>query len=343
MSKPKISIIIPVWNAEKYLHRCLNSVCGQTLRDIEILCINDASTDNSKSILEEYAGKDSRIQVVNLKTNSGESVARNSALAIAQGEYIGSVDNDDAIDLDFFEKLYDKALETDADIVKGNCIVRYDNDHLDIQNINDKVRIHKAYFQYQWWTAIYRTSMILNNNIMFPANLCIGADIVFLAYAIKNCRIIATVDNVLYHYYRRNDSNDSKIFNIDKLKSVLEAYKIVFEEINNQYNSLLPDDVYENILYRICYTVHSIHYKNKTELAKRCCALLLYEMYISCKKRDIFDVRFRNELPESYKLISRGDIDGLVKFFMLHHTPNKLRFANLFAALRMKISPAICK
>ena len=115
----KVSVIIPVYNTEKFLRKCLDSVCNQTLQDIEIICINDCSTDGSLEILREYAGKDNRIKLIELLENCGAAKARNIGIDIAEGEYLGFVDSDDFIDLDFYKKLYGKAKETDADAVKG--------------------------------------------------------------------------------------------------------------------------------------------------------------------------------------------------------------------------------
>ena len=103
---PKISVIIPVYNVEKYLSRCLDSVCSQTFNDIEIICINDCSPDNSAEILQEYAEKDKRIRIINKEKNGGLSAARNSGFAVATGEYIYFLDSDDWIELDFLEKMY---------------------------------------------------------------------------------------------------------------------------------------------------------------------------------------------------------------------------------------------
>ena len=100
----KISIIVPVYNVEKYLPECLESLIHQTLKDIEIICINDGSTDNSLSILKDYAKKDSRIRIIN-KENWGISAARNSGINTAMGDFLSFIDSDDWIDLDFFENL----------------------------------------------------------------------------------------------------------------------------------------------------------------------------------------------------------------------------------------------
>ena len=97
ITEVKVSVIIPLYNVENYLKQCLDSVVNQTLKEIEIICINDGSTDNSKQILEDYARKDDRIKIINRK-NSGQGVARNVGIKYAKGEYIGFVDSDDWVD-----------------------------------------------------------------------------------------------------------------------------------------------------------------------------------------------------------------------------------------------------
>lgn len=120
-SNPKVSIIIPVYNTEKYLSRCLNSLVKQTLHDIEIICINDGSEDNSLSILENYASSDERIVLIDQK-NQGQSVARNRGIEIARGKYIGFVDSDDWVDDNYFEKLYCAAENNNCDIAVAGII-----------------------------------------------------------------------------------------------------------------------------------------------------------------------------------------------------------------------------
>ena len=112
----KISIIIPVYNTEKYLKKCLDSIINQTLKSLEIICIDDCSTDNSLNILKEYQLKDKRIKIIEQKENKGQGVARNLGLNIAEGEYIGFIDSDDWVDLNFFEKLYFAAKKYNSDV-----------------------------------------------------------------------------------------------------------------------------------------------------------------------------------------------------------------------------------
>ena len=112
----KISVIVPVYNAEKYLTVCLNSVRNQTHKDVEIICVNDGSKDGSLSILEEYAKKDDRIQIVD-KPNGGLADARNAGIAVAKGDYVFCIDSDDTIDPIMFETMLNKAIEEEADYV----------------------------------------------------------------------------------------------------------------------------------------------------------------------------------------------------------------------------------
>lgn len=114
---PKISVIIPVYNVENYLRECLDSIINQTFKDIEIICVDDCSTDNSLDILNEYAQKDNRIKVFEQKENSGQGAARNFGISIAQGEYITFVDPDDYIESTMYEKMYNQAKTLNSEIV----------------------------------------------------------------------------------------------------------------------------------------------------------------------------------------------------------------------------------
>lgn len=201
----KVSVIIPVYNVEKYLERCLDSVCNQTLSDIEIICINDCSKDNSLKILKEYAKEDGRIKLIDFEENKGTAVARNTGINEAQGEYIGFVDSDDYIDLDFYEKLYNKAIETDADTAKGTmrCIgsdkeIGYDRNNLIKKNF--------AYFYDSFTTAIYKTKFLKDNNILFPLNVNYFEDPYFSILAGLKYKKVSIVDNANYYYVNRNNS-----------------------------------------------------------------------------------------------------------------------------------------
>ena len=115
----KVSIIVPVYNTEKYIGKCLESLIAQTLKEIEIICVNDGSTDNSLKILNYYQNKDLRIKIVNQK-NSGPGKSRNTGIKIAKGDFIGFVDGDDWVDKNYFEKLYNAAIKYNCEISAGD-------------------------------------------------------------------------------------------------------------------------------------------------------------------------------------------------------------------------------
>ncbi|MBQ7222246.1 MAG: glycosyltransferase family 2 protein [Bacteroidales bacterium] len=121
---PRLSVIIPVYNSEQYLSECLLSVCRQTLSDIEIICVNDCSTDGSRKILEDFAAADSRVRILDAPVNQGPSAARNAGIEAAGGDYIGFLDSDDWIDEDFFSLMVEKATEKDSDILISTNVVR---------------------------------------------------------------------------------------------------------------------------------------------------------------------------------------------------------------------------
>ena len=121
---PKVSIVIPVYNVEKYLRQCLDSVVNQTLQDIEIICVNDGSKDSSLQIMHEYQAKDPRIKIID-KENSGYGASMNRGFDAATGEYLGIVESDDYAEPDMFEKLYAVAKADDLDVVKSGFFYYY--------------------------------------------------------------------------------------------------------------------------------------------------------------------------------------------------------------------------
>ena len=137
---PKVSVIVPVYNVEQYLERSMNCLLNQTLKDIEIICIDDCSTDNSLEILKKYEKLDSKFKIISLNKNQGAAIARNKGLEIADGEYLGFIDPDDSIDLNFYEELYKKAKEDDFDIVKGKRLLIKTDGKVVISTINNKIR-----------------------------------------------------------------------------------------------------------------------------------------------------------------------------------------------------------
>ena len=215
----KISIIIPVYNVEKYLKQCLDNVVNQTLKDIEIICIDDCSSDNSLNILKEYAKNDNRIKIIEQKVNQGQGVARNEAIKIAEGEYIGFVDPDDWIELDMYEKMYNKSKEFGTDITLCNFERYYNNlkvskiinpiskcSEVDNSIITNKVfnfrNLEDSFLSITYnyaWIGIYKHEFVKMNNLKF-AEMKIGEDRLFCCLAKFLANKIVHIDRTFYHY-----------------------------------------------------------------------------------------------------------------------------------------------
>lgn len=209
----KVSIIIPVYNVEQYISQCLDSLINQTLQEIEIICINDGSKDNSLNILNDYAKKDSRIKIIN-KKNEGLSCARNDGLKAASGEYIGYVDSDDWVAEDFYEKLFIAAKKYNADIAAGNIVrcgklvrkyrIKYEKEELLTDGLEKLKAAQIPKYNYVW-NKIYKRESLLKLDIPFPAGK-VYEDIRWSIKVIYYLENLVTVPESNY-YYRKNQNS----------------------------------------------------------------------------------------------------------------------------------------
>jgi glycosyltransferase involved in cell wall biosynthesis len=205
-----ISVVVPVYNVAPFLPACMDSLINQTLKNIEIIAVNDASTDNSLEILQRYAKMDKRIKVINFPENRRTAAARNAGLNSATGVYIGLLDGDDYLDLDFYEKLYELAREAQSPIAKGLTKI-HEGPESSILGGNDGIRENKFNFHGQLLSAIYSRKMLKKYNIRFHIDFfCFQIQAVYYANKIA-CR-----DDVFYNYVRRLNSCDSDIFSLEK-------------------------------------------------------------------------------------------------------------------------------
>lgn len=188
----KISVIIPIHNTAEYLPACLEAVLTQTLSDIEVICVDDGSADDSAVAAYRYAARDARVRVIELGRNHGVSTARNIGLEAATGEYTAFVDSDDVVKPDFCQRLYAAARRADADIAKGNYAYR---EHCRIDyGINRKIREDKAGFYIQCSSAIYRTAFLRAHNLCFLPHLTASEDLVFAFGAAIRANAVAIDD-----------------------------------------------------------------------------------------------------------------------------------------------------
>lgn len=237
-----VSVVVPVYNTRKYLEKCIESLINQTLKEIEIICVDDGSTDNSAQILEKFAKKDSRVKVLTQK-NKGQSAARNAGLEVAKGEYVGFLDSDDWAEETMFEKLYQNAKTFDSDISMCSINV-YDektgktsaNDPYLTLGLFDETFENRA-FDYSEtlefifricvtpWNKIYRRKFLLCKNLRFIENLNFE-DNVFNLQTIVEAGKISLIKEPLVYYRRQSET--SYTFNNDSKK--LDFFEIFKQE-----------------------------------------------------------------------------------------------------------------
>jgi len=227
---PKVSIIIPIFNRSESLQKCLESICNQTLREIEIICVDDGSTDDSFKIVSEFTDKDKRFIGVQL-SHSGTGIARNKGVEIAKGEYLGFVDADDYVDADYFEKLYNQAMRDKADIC---CALERKDIYVDkeidtITPKSDDLEFMKKQLIFtagHLWSKIFRTDFIKKNNIKNSLTRR-TQDIAFSIPAILKAEKINYVNDCCYYYQIREDSASHQPI----LRQDCEELAMIFKEI----------------------------------------------------------------------------------------------------------------
>jgi glycosyltransferase involved in cell wall biosynthesis len=263
-----VSIIIPVFNVERYLRECLDSVVNQTLREIEIICVNDGSEDSSLAILHEYAKKDERIKVID-KPDEGQAIARNLALSLISGEYVVFVDSDDHVDLDLCRKVYSFAKEHQCDLVMYDFIRIRDVSEIqqkskgqsslsDVDPLDRKTLLKQMGVV---WTKCVRTDFIRLNKIRFPEGR-IYEDIFVHWQLVLLARTPGVLPQKLYHYriqlsattYRTDWKITDRFFIFDMIREFLisqnlyETYRDVFLQEQLEVFCWLYDTI--NISYK---------------------------------------------------------------------------------------------
>lgn len=237
MSNIKVSVIIPVYNAERYLPFCIESLKEQTLQDCEFIFVDDGSTDGSRSIIEDYQKKDNRIVFVH-QQNKGVSAARNAGLTHAKGSYIGFVDADDTVSVAFYEQLYSKALLFGSDVVVSNFTTQ----------LGDKLILSKAFFETDVlydevfikhtlipfcirqddfnpiWNKLYKKDIILKNSIRFTVGISHGEDALFNLKVLSKIKRIIFIDYSGYYYREVPDSATRNCISKDFFRKAVDVF-----------------------------------------------------------------------------------------------------------------------
>lgn len=296
---PKVSVIIPIYNVEKYLERCLKSVINQSLKDLEIICVNDGSEDKCIDILNFYQDKDSRIIVIN-KKNGGLSSARNAGIKIAKGEYIYFIDPDDYIESWALEELIYISQKNNCDVVLSgyktnptNEVINplYDNKRYDdgIKMILDNNKVHTHNDLCFVWRCIFKSKLINDNNILFKEDIKIGEDFIFNLEVLSKSKGIYVSNKCFYNYTVDNNNSLMKT----PYKSFLEDSIVKQYEIKKELSIKL--NLYNDKNYRRDMSLYYINSflpmllknfyngpeRNKSEGIKR---IINYKMFReSCK------------------------------------------------------------
>ena len=241
----KLSIVIPCYNVEKYIEQCLDSVVNQTLKDIEIICVNDGSTDNTLNIIKKYAAEDPRVFIIN-KKNSGYGDSMNQGFAQARGHYVGLVESDDFVEPEMFETLYSTAIEYDADVVKSNFWLYWSDPEENKlyeyfrEEECDKVITPRKYDggslygrKPSIWSAIYKNSFLKANNIDFlPTPGASYQDTSFTFKVYSNAQKMVCLYDAFLHY--RQDNENSSVNNADKK---MDCVLVEYNEIKRYIDS----------------------------------------------------------------------------------------------------------
>ena len=238
--RPLVSIILPIYNTEVYLPKCIESIQNQTYNNLEIICIDDGSTDASGRILDSFAKLDGRIRAIH-KKNGGESSARNVGLNIMSGQYVGFIDCDDWIEPDMYETLVSSMLDKDVDMVastwycdKGGLSQKIENRMPVSKNIFGTTQLfHYIYkrddyrgFAYMW-DKLYKRELFYDTEgrlILFDEDLRLGGDVLYLGKLVSNTKCACYIDKAFYHYYQRAVSG-CHTQDLKKLQDWIEAYR----------------------------------------------------------------------------------------------------------------------
>ena len=240
----KVSLIIPIYNAERYLEKCIQSACRQTYSNLEIICVDDGSTDASGKMADAFKQKDSRVKVIH-QENQGESAARNCGLKMASGDYVGFLDCDDWIEEDMYEKLVEKIESTDADIAISGWYMEKENESILIENekkVDKSIFSRNELLNYLYerdsyrefaymWNKLYKREILIDEYgqlLLFDTNLRLGGDVLYLGSIALNVGKAVYMNKAFYHYLQRVDSG-SHSKKLNQRKDWLQAYLMLID------------------------------------------------------------------------------------------------------------------
>lgn len=324
--KQKISVIVPVYNVEKYLGRCIDSLIRQSYSNIEILLVDDGSKDESLSICKEYEAKDSRIHVFH-KENEGLGLTRNYGIKQATGEYITFVDSDDYLTLDAIDSMVKKAVETDADVVIASHYYKNKKQEIELSErlycgteIKEILMVHMMgnngnqldALTYTAWGKLYKKELFTKNRLLFPSERkLIWEDLAFSVEAYPLCEKVYILHKPVY-YYCFNEGSLTHTYKPDKINLVMVLY---------------------------CYMKKRIQELNLSADAKFRLDTNFIGHIRTCIKLEVFYVKqngFKKTIQNIRKICSRKDVQTLIKSYP-KTSFNRMQFVYDIAMERMWI------
>lgn len=302
-----VSVIVPVYNAERRLHICLDSLLGQTLKNIEIILAEDGSTDNSAAICDSYADLDSRITVLHLP-NGGPSKARNQAMEAARGKYLGFVDSDDYAADNLFEKLYQLAETAQSDIAMCNYYIEQDGKAVkarmsyDERYVGKEVKEKLLYRYYTenhnglfcLWNKLFRRSLVIENKIKMDESLIRAEDAWFVFDCLKAAQRVAFTQENLYFYYQNEASIMHRVYTDQYEKWVATRNKLLQENKELGFD-IDYNEFYCNFLYNLAVYLRTLIRRGEEAAVKE---ILTDEFYRNA-------ARYRAKLPFHISLLHK--------------------------------------
>lgn len=321
----KVSIIIPAYNIEDYIYKAIESATKQILDEIEIIVVNDGSTDNTSNLVKEEIKKDSRIKLVDLE-NGGVSRARNIGISIAQGEYIMFLDGDDWLDYNAASDLYYKAVDDNLDMIIFNYYKVFNNDNIEKENLcipNSIISGEEALKETllnniapSVWNKFFKRELF-NNEVRFKEDIAMGEDLLLSVKLCNSAEKVGIVNKSYYFYLIRENSATNKIDNrvisikiaINEIKKYLE-FKNIFEQYKEEYEFLEFIHLY---YYRVIVGKSDdfFHRKFFEEFNTNMTKNKYYKKYINSAK---LDIRLRIELYKLNYKLARSIHNILLKF-----------------------------
>ena len=300
----KLSVIVPVYNTSKYLPKCLDSIINQSLKDIEIIIVNDGSSDNSVEVIKKYQNKYKDKIVFIDKENGGQGSARNLGIKKAQGDYIGFVDSDDFIEKTMYEEMYESAIDNNSDIVICNISDYYEKDDSKkdvLLGLSKNPSINESIVKSvpSVVNKIYRKELLKDLDIAFDESIWYE-DMPYSMQMIVNAKKISFVEKPFYNYFHRNVSTMHNK-NIGKNLDILKAYDFLIDYLNKE-------DLYNK-------------YKEEFDF------ILLKEVYLATTNRIL---RTSNKYREKKKIIKE-----IRKYYKSHNGRKTKYFTNLSKAYKI--------